>query len=196
MKYLLFNVAVAAALVFLFTADRAEVQKVAGQVHDAAGDVKAYASKALDTGRTLLKRDTAKPKHETEAPPPVPSTPAVRPPTKPVSPPAAARPEPKAAPPAAKPLLPRRLAANLPAVPEAGRKPAPKPGRAAAPVDLDPAVAQRRREVLDGIDTAAAVDTAPVLKEGSHLMTPSERRKELLSLAEEMELLYARSLSR
>lgn len=193
MKYLLFNVAVAAALVFLFTADRGEVQKIAGRVHDAAGDMKAYATKALDTGKTLLDREVAKAEPKAEpapaaAPPNPPTQPVTKPVTKPVAPSLATPPEP-----ASRPLLPRRLAGNIPAIPKTGshiinRK---------SPVALAPEVAKRRREVLDGIDAAAASDAAaPVLKEGTRLMTASERRKELLSLAEEMELLYARSISR
>ncbi len=176
MKFLLFNVAVAAALVFLFTADRGEVQKIAGQVHDAAGDMKAYANKALNTGQTMLGRDAAKADRKTE-----PAAPAAAP-SLPAATPAVTQPEPTSEPP-----LSRQLARNLPPMPEIG----PEISEAAS-VNLNPAVAKRRREVLDGIDTA---DAAPALKEGTRLMTPSERRKELLSLAEEMELLYARSIS-
>ena len=200
MKYLLFNVAVAAALVFLFTADRGDVQKIAGRIHDAAGDMKAYANKALKTGETLLgreaRRDTEKTGRKTEpasvAAPlqsmtqPAKQTvtqPVAQPVPKPSAPPVVTRPEPPTKP-QSEPPLPHRLARNLPEMPETGK---------AAPVDLDPAVAKRRREVLNGIDAA---DSAPVLNEGTRLMTPSERRKELLSLAEEMELLYARSISR
>ena len=88
-------------------------------------------------------------------------------------------------------FAPSQLAKNLPPMPEIGED--------ASGTDLaglDPDVAQRRREVLDGIGAADAVaDGTPALKEGTRLMTPSERRRELLSLAEEMELLYARSIS-
>jgi len=197
MKYLLFNVAVAAALVFLFTADRGEVQKIAGRVHDAAGDMKAHANKALETGQSLLKRDLAEAGRKTD---PVPAAapvapvapmtkPEPQPAAKPAAPPVVTRPEPPSAP-LTEPPAPSRLAGNIPVPPQA----APAiPTMAAA--GLDPAVAKRRREVLDGIDTAA-VAAAPALKEGTRLMTPTERRKELLSLAEEMELLYARSISR
>ena len=184
MKYLLFNVAVAAALVFLFTADRGEVQKIAGRVHDAAGDMKDYANKALNTGQTLLDRDAVK-----AEPKPAPAPAAA--PSKPITPPMApARVTPPA--PSSTPPLPRKLAKNLPAIPETGAQITTR-----APVNLNPDVARRRQEVLDGIDAASVADAAfPVLKEGTRLMTASERRKELLSLAEEMELLYARSISR
>ncbi|MHA1108794.1 MAG: hypothetical protein ACTSQV_06725 [Alphaproteobacteria bacterium] len=192
MKFLLFNVAVAAALVFLFTADRGEVQKMAGQVHDAAGDMKDYAAKALKGGRTLLGSGAVKTDRKTD---PAPAVAPPKPVTQPVKQPVETRPEPTTGPPS-EPPVPRKLAGNLagnlPAMPEIGRKTGIKTRRAAS-VDLDPDVSRRRREVLDGIDAA---DAALVLREGTRLMTASERRTELLSLAEEMELLYARSISR
>ena len=186
MKFLLFNLAVAAALVFLFTADRGDVQKIAGQVHDAAGDLKVYANKALNSGQDRLDRGAVKAGPRAE-PAPVDidrheESPLNAPPPRPLAPSVAAQPEP--------PLSPQ-LARNLPAMPEIGSETDPKTSWAAF-TDLDPAVAKRRKEVLDGIDSA---DAAPTLKEGTRLMSPSERRKELLSLAEEMELLYARSIS-
>lgn len=187
MKFLLFNVAVAAALVFLFTADRGEVQKIAGQLHDAAGDMKSYANKALTAGQAVLGRETEKAERKTE-PTPVtaPSLPVIRP----VSPTTVTRPEPLA-----ESSRSRQLASNLPELPETGSATSRKSVPAIikkAPRALEPDVAKRRREVLDGLDAA---QTAPALKEGTRLMTRSERRKELLSLAEEMELLYARSIN-
>lgn len=191
MKYLLFNVAVAAALVFLFTADRGEVQKIAGKAHDAASDMKDYANKVLDNGQTMLGRDAAKADRKTEpVPAATPAPAAVAPSVTPTT----TRPEPLAEPasvPPSKPSFSRQLARNLPAMPEIGSETSK-----AASVNLDPDVVKRRREVLNGIDTATTVaKVAPALKEGTRLMTPSERRRELLSLAEEMELLYARSIS-
>jgi hypothetical protein len=183
MKYLLFNVAVAAALVFLFTADRGEVQKIAGQVHDAAGDMKDYANKMLRTSQDQPVRDAVKTERK---PQPAPLLPAATP----SATPSATRPEPPSEPPS-QPAIPRQLAKPIPAIPEIGSETSKT-----AAVDLNPEIARRRQEVLDGIDTASAVDGAPALKEGTHLMTASQRRKELLSLAEEMELLYARSISR
>ena len=67
----------------------------------------------------------------------------------------------------------------------------------------DPAVEQRRREVLEGPETPlAAAPTAPeptapevVLAEGESLMSPGERVKQLHALAEEMELLFVHSLA-
>jgi outer membrane biosynthesis protein TonB len=200
MKFLLFNVAVATALVFLFTADRGEVQKVAGQVHDAAGDVKAYADKALAAGQTMLRRDAvtreqkANPATAAAAPkpvaPPVETSPSVAPAAQPAQPPAIA--QPRRDPPPPPRQVVQRPAPAAPAVRPSTRSVAKK----AAPAGLDPAVAKRRQELLDGLDTADnTVASAPALKEGTRLMSPSDRRKELLTLAEEMELLYARSIS-
>ena len=200
MKFLLFNVAVATALVFLFTAERGEVQKIAGQVHDAAGEMKEYANKAFNTGQAVMER-TAENKHSAPVPAPrkpLSPPPAVQPTVKPAAPAAKSKPAPAPAPPP-----PSQLARNLPPMPEVAPpgkpKAVPEIG-ASRSARLDPDVAKRRKEILDGLDTAG--DTAPqtaratpALKDGARLMTASERRKELLSLAEEMELLYARSIS-
>ncbi len=186
MKFLIFNVAVAAALVFMFTADRGEVQRVAGQVHDAVGEVKDYARKALDDGTVAIGKTVTKasPKPSV-APPPPPQTRAEAPPA-PVEPPKTA-PQGRSEPPP-RPTPPRTAVAKAASAPEAIPP---------APSSLDPAVAQRRREVLDGIATAEPpAGPLPALKEGSRLMSASDRRRELQSLAEEMELLYARTAGR
>ena len=202
MKFLLFNLAVAAALVFLFTVDRGDVQKIAGQIHDAAGDVKTYANKALKTSQSVLAHDRKMAKRETMSPRTAePTTPGAQPTaqtaalpvTKPVTSSLLKPPEIPI-----EPAVSTRLTKNLPATPE----PTPEISKS-APADLNPAVAKRRREILDGIDTVKDStgngSSGPVvsadLDEGTHLMTATERRKELLSLAEEMELLYARSIS-
>jgi hypothetical protein len=176
MKFLVFNLAVTAALVFLFTADRGDVQKMAGQVHDAAADVKAYAQRTLNSGKKKL--DTSEGSAAT-APAPIqqtsPATPA-RP--VPEVDPAPAR---KTPPPAAAPPQPLRTA-------DVATK-----SKQESDATLKPEVAQRRQEILDGVAPAAQ---EPRLKDGAKLMSATDRRKELLSLAEEMELLYARSISR
>lgn len=65
----------------------------------------------------------------------------------------------------------------------------------ADPALTDPAVAKRRGEVFAGIPPQPPEPKSPALKEGEPMMTPAQRRKELYSLAEEMELLYARTVS-
>ena len=174
MKFLIFNLAVAAALVFLFTADRGDVQKMAGQVHDAAADVKAYAKRTLDKGQKVLD--------------PAPAVREAR--LEPVQQAAPARTQEKPRPVPTPPAQASRVAEAAPAapVPPVASRPAAAP--------LKAAVAQRRQEVLDGIPPGTPVAAIPELKDGTTLMNASDRRKELLSLAEEMELLYARSISR
>ncbi|MCZ6884860.1 MAG: hypothetical protein O7E53_00695, partial [Alphaproteobacteria bacterium] len=51
MKFLIFNITVAVALIYLFTVDRAEVQSTAGRIHDAASEVKQAANRVVDQGR-------------------------------------------------------------------------------------------------------------------------------------------------
>lgn len=185
MKFLVFNLAVAAALVFLFTADRGDVQKMAGQVHDAAADVKAYAKRTLNKGEKILNSGIAA---SADAPEPAQRAAPAKPAPAPVPAPRQTNgtpPKLKAVPPPPAPPKASRIANAAPAAP---------------PLSLKPEVAKRRREVLDGLPpanpTATIAATAPKLKEGTKLMTAADRRKELLSLAEEMELLYARSISR
>jgi hypothetical protein len=71
-------------------------------------------------------------------------------------------------------------------------------GTALAPID-DPAVAKRRAEILSP-ETAPAQAAKPAstpekiaIAEGEKLMSPSERRRELYALAQEMELLFLRN---
>ena len=162
MKFLIFNLAVAAALFYLISADRTEFQVAAGRVHDAAGEIKSMAVSAVDKGRNML--DRAQPQPSPAAAPraavetPVVKTPAVETPVK----------APAMAPPVPKPAL-------------------------AKPAAPTPAVAQRRDEILNGAETGRQKLS---LKDGTHMMTPQQRRRELFSLAEEMELLYARTVSR
>lgn len=152
MKFLIFNLTVAAALFYLISADRAEFQVAAGRVHDAAGEIKSMAERAVDKGRKMLDRP---------------------------------QPSPAAAPRAAveNPVV------EIPVV-EIPVVEIPVEAPAMAPT---PAVAQRRDEILNGVDTGRQQLS---LKDGTRMMTPQQRRRELFSLAEEMELLYARTVSR
>lgn len=185
MKFLIFNLAVAAALVFLFTADRGDVQKMAGQVHDAATDIKDYAERTLNKGAKIASPGPVAtpeparapaPKLAAEKPAPV-HVPVRSPARSPVQTNEKPRPIPTTP-------VPRQASRVAEAIP-----PAP-------PISLKPDVAQRRQEVLDGVPPIAPANGTPKLQDGTKLMTAADRRKELLSLAEEMELLYARSISR
>lgn len=177
MKFLIFNLTVAAALFYLVSADRTEFQVAAGRVHDVAGEIKSVAERAVDKGRNMLARPRPKPS------------------------PATGIADAAAKPPAAAPRTEARSPVKAPAMapPESATKPPPVPKTARAkpaaptPAAADPDVARRRDEILNGVATGRQ---QPALKDGARLMTPQQRRRELFSLAEEMELLYARTVSR
>ncbi len=205
MRFLLFNAAVVAALIYLLSADRSEFRAAADRLYDTVGRVEDAARDGIERVGSAA-RDSAPSEAATET--------------------AASQDEPREekgrtrqSEPDPNPERPRRLAAETAPEPV---PPAPAPGAAAPsgapsggtgeaalvrdlpPVD-DPAVAKRRAEVLDGI---AALDSAPVpaapevaalevaLAEGETLMSPEERLRELYTLAEEMELLFVTKLTR
>lgn len=171
MKFLAFNIAVAAALVFLFTANRGEVELAAGRLHDAAGEAKAIAERAVDRGRALLDENAnSVPQARSAVVAPV------KPPSTPSSPP----------PPVAEPEYHPAPIPEPPVTTATTAAPPPKPA-------LSPEVARRRAEVLGGADSAAP---APAPRPGKQLMTAEQRHRELMLLSEEMELLYARKVSR
>jgi len=199
MKFIAFNLVVGAALVYLFSADSGELHDLADRTHATVGQVKSYA-------RDLVGKETppAPPPVAAIAPEPAPEPKAI---AKPVP-----KPEPKVAkaappPPPPKPKPAPKLAEmpKLPAATEVAQRPTPK--KAALDVtkmaekrldsEVPPAVAKRRAEVLAGVGGAskpAPRRQAPVaLAEGESLMSPAERRRKLHTLAEEMELMYARS---
>ncbi|MBK19966.1 MAG: hypothetical protein CMM52_14130 [Rhodospirillaceae bacterium] len=179
MKFLAFNLAVGAALFFLFTADKSDIQSAVNQAHGLAEQVKEIARKSID-------QETKK-EMVSESLSPVPDPPVSEKLAK-TEPPAEAVP--------IAPVLPEKQVAPPPPAPSAvaptTAQPSPKVA-GGVPTDLDPAVAKRRAEVLGD---SAPPASEPVLKKGEKLMSSSDRRRELLSLAEEMELLYAKSISR
>lgn len=164
MKFLIFNLTVAAALVYLLTTDRAEVQNAAGRIHDAASEMKQAAGRVVERGRRWV----------TQTPPET----AVRP-SSPAAPPAD---------PIAKPA-----AMDVPLPPAASRaSPVPK-----IPVSRakEAAAAKRRAEILRGIDPAVLIPgPKPEAEPAQPALLPAERRKQLDTLSEEMELFYARTL--
>ncbi|NKB21517.1 MAG: hypothetical protein GKS01_13570 [Alphaproteobacteria bacterium] len=184
MKFLAFNLAVGVALVFLFTADKGDVHKAVDRAHNLAADIKQMAKEKVG--------HISPPKVTEVKPTPVASVPVAKPTAQPAAEPA----KPVEAVPLA-PVLAEKQTASAPPVPPAVTPPpsaVPSPTKAGgAPSTLDPAVAKRRAEVLSENPIA---DPTPVLKKGDKLMSVSDRRRELLSLAEEMELLYAKSVSR
>ena len=167
MKFVLFNLAVVAALFFLFNPDRADLRALADRAYETAG----------------LARDGAEKIVAKVAPPAI---------SKPVRQAADATPKPSVfESPAPKPEIKPAQPAPKKQVASQSRIAPPKPVAAAPAPKLDPAVAQRRAEVL-GIDAPRAAGVAVKEK----LMSPEQRRRELFTLAEEMELFYVRRLSR
>ncbi len=185
MKFLIFNLTVAAALVYLLTTDRGEFQRVAGSLHDAASGIRTMTQRAVGNGRKLLDRTVSAPRHVGENAPSTARRPTVEPPPPPLPPTSPAPRIPEAA----------AIAAT------AAAKPPRKDPALADPAMTDPAVAKRRDEIFAGIapnppETKLPREPkGPALKQGAPMMTPAQRRKELFSLAEEMELLYARTVS-
>lgn len=190
MRFLLFNIVVAGALVFLFTSDREELHAAADRAHDAASEVKSKAFEVIG-GKTVTPRKTP------EAPPAAkPAIPAKLP-VKSVETRAAA-----AAPAEAeetfsqnKPLAPAAADAVREVQVATRQLVAPAPakvqtGKALIVKELPPEVAQRREEVL-----AEGIVGDPV-SEAQKFMPPSTRKRDLMLLSEEMELFSARAISR
>lgn len=185
MKFLIFNLTVAAALVYLLTTDRGEFQRVAGSLHDAAGEIRTMTQRAVGQGRKLLDRT---PKRGGGDAPGTGPRPAMAPPPPPAIP----------APRIREAAATGTTAAARPSRPAA--RPSWNDPAGIDPAVIDPRVAKRRDEILAGIapnppETKLPQEPkGPALKEGEPMMTPAQRRKELFSLAEEMELLYARTV--
>ena len=98
MKFLIFNLTVAAALFYLLTTDRGEFQRVAGGLHDAASGIRTMTERAVGNGRKLLDRTVSGPKRGRRSTPGKGPRPTMDPPPPP--PPArgrsrARRPEPR-----------------------------------------------------------------------------------------------------
>lgn len=55
MKFLVFNLAVAAALVYLLTAKSGDIEQVAGSLHQATNEVKSLAKRSVKMGERRLK---------------------------------------------------------------------------------------------------------------------------------------------
>ncbi|MDP6832758.1 MAG: hypothetical protein QF521_12280 [Alphaproteobacteria bacterium] len=167
MRFLIFNLVVAGALFYLFNDGQLPAARDnGGMLHK----VTMAARNTVEAGRqaTAAVVDKVMQK-ETVAPAPV-KVPEIEVPTRTAVPPVPVQPKlatPKA--PAIKPIDEPTANANL--IP---------------PVIKDPAVRQRRAEVLA---------TGPVagVKQRPGFMSPSQRRRELHALSEEMELLFASS---
>lgn len=188
MKFLLFNAAVIAALVYLFGMDRGELDVVSDHLEQSAEGLDRAKDDAVDKALDLLGRE------------PAPSDPPARGDAEAAAT-SAKEVEPDEAP---AEVTDRRDGDQAPktevaasAAAERESAPGEAEGRVAAsalPAVTDPAVAKRRAEVLDGI---AVADRAPsmALAEGERLMSPEQRVRELHALAEEMELLFVNKMT-
>jgi len=185
MRFLLFNIVVAGALVFLFTSDRADLHAAADRAHDAATDLKSRAFEVIGAKEPKPSEATVEP------------DPAAEPAKTPEKPPeATVEPDPAAEPAKTPEKTEETFAQNKPLAPTAAdavreiqvatRKLAEPPP--ANP--LAPAVVQRREEVL-----AEGVVGGPVTGNGK-FMPPSTRKRDLMLLSEEMELFSAKAISR
>lgn len=166
MKFLIFNIVVAAALVFLFAGDKGDLTAIAGKTEKLVSDIKSKAVEAV-----------APPRSEE-----LPATPASTPLPKPaVAPAAADTPTPKLPEAKAAPLPAKAAAKPLPTTNIADRTPKPP---------LSPDVAKRRAVVLDDSATVVSEGTA------EKFMPADIRKRELMLLSEEMELFSAKAISR
>ncbi len=185
MKFLIFNVTVAAALVYLLTTDRAEVQNTAGRIHDAATEVKQAAGRVVDRGRRWVGRTPAETAVRTPSLAEPPATRIASP--APMAPPARAR----------APMPPLPATADRQGRTEATPPDSRRGDAAAAPVRgaKEQAALRRRAEILRGIDPAVLTPgPTPEAETVQPAVSPEKRRKQLYALSEEMELLYARTL--
>ena len=206
MRFLLFNLVVAGALFYLFTADRDDIRNVASTAHATVDQMEELTYTAVDTVNGLVeeKADFKAPVFE------------------PVLPPehvAAARPAEVETPPQpvvaetkddgaseesgtadeeiTKPVMVAAAELPIQEVAVLPVHPVPDPAAALARAAvIDPAVARRRAEVLGegaaAVETPAAGKPEIAIAEGESLMSPRQRRKELYNLAQEMELLFLR----
>lgn len=211
MKFLLFNALVIGALFYLFNADKSDIASVADTAHAVVARAENVAADAVDKVDGFMHRDTeveaVAPKY-TAAPtlPPVAEPPVLAP--KKVVAETKAAPKPPAIPPVKESgnldsKRSRIAEQNLPEewVPQLSR-PTVDYAKAEKTVPIsDPAVVKRRAEVLGEAPAPSETpskssDGEITIAEGETLMTPRERRKELFALAEEMELMFLKKLSR
>lgn len=201
MKFLVFNITVAAALIYLLTTDRADVQNTVGRIHDAAAEMKQAAVRVVDRGRSLVGRTSNK--AETVEPTAAFAVPPAS---------GAAQPAPRAFPmdtpdrqvqtEAPPPPLRRgkevaAAATNAPPPAPAGVAPDPLVNATAAADPKEAAALRRREEILRGIDPAVLFPGSKTEEEPApKAVSPAERRKQLYALSEEMELFYVRTLGK
>ncbi len=189
MRFLLFNLAVVAALFYLFNADGGgsgrgadfredPLQSIRQELETLARDIAQGRDHAGQAAPQSAENKSPEP--DKEAPP----APAVDPQQNGST---------SAATPAAVPTAAPAVAQTVDTGRPEGAALAGSIGQ--LPQVDDPAVARRRAEVLDGA-LAPADEVAETPSEAGPPMSPEERLRKLYSLAEEMELLYVRKVAR
>lgn len=179
MRFLLFNIVVAGALVFLFTSDKADLHAAADRAHDAANGIRSKAFEVIGAQQTAKPQPTVKPTPVTEPAQPFVTATAET---------ATAETEDTfsqnkpLAPAAADAVREVQVATRKLVEPQVRRPQAVKP--------LPPEVEQRREEIL-----AEGIVGEPGT-EAQKYMPPSTRKRDLMLLSEEMELFSAEAISR
>lgn len=204
MRFLLFNFVVAAAVIYLVTGGSLETLTsigVSGSVFDTIEEAKGQFSGSVKNVGTEIKKATIA---SNPIKPPIkgPNNPAVK--AEPKLIPVAAKPEPKL-PPLSKAkwiseAKPKRPGETLTAIKPRQFKPRKVAARQAKFRNrVAPDVKRRRDEIFSNIPEALAKAPATpaaapkktyAVKDGEKLMSPSQRRRELRALVEDMELLY------
>lgn len=183
MRFLLFNIVVAGALVFLFASDKADLHAAADRAHDAANGLKTRAFEVIGAREPTTPAAKAKPKPAAEPAKTLGKAPAAR--EAPLTKAAASKTATESSEETFsrnKPLAP--AAAAVREVQVATRQ-LIEP-QTAKP--LAPEVAQRREEVL-----AEGIVGGPVTGNGK-FMPASTRKRDLMLLSEEMELFSAKAI--
>lgn len=171
MKFLMFNFVVAAALVFLFAGERGELTAIAEKAEKTISVVKEKAAQTIGRS-TGLSETAAVSQAQRDTPVEKPSEKLSPAPKVQVSPPR----------PLATPLTTSNPHEPRPKID------APPAGRPQSP--LTPAVAKRRSEVLETGPSPAKKGVA------DQFMSADIRKRELILLAEKMELFSAQAISR
>jgi hypothetical protein len=181
MRFLLFNIAVGAAVIYLLVGDPGATARQAGLPEAAVSAIDALSHKAKKTVVESV-TEAPQPVAQPQSAPPVAKTDPA-----PVTKAVAETHAPKAA-------LPVRQAKFVPTKP-VHTTPAPKrnPATEAKKGDLaplPPQLSQRRAEVLGN----GKADGKFAVKSGAAMMSPGDRYRELSKLVDDMELVYFNSL--
>lgn len=183
MRFLLFNIAVGAAVIYLLVGDPAATARQAGLPEAAVSAIDALSHKAKKT----VVESVAEAPQSAAQPNPTSAVAKAALAPKPVAKPVAEIQTPK-------PATPIKQAKFVPTKP-VHTTPAPKRNPAAEakkgdPAPLPPQLSQRRAEVLGN----GRADGKFAVKSGAAMMSPGDRYRELSKLVDDMELVYFNSL--